>query len=118
MITALVLLLGTVILFIVLWGMYLMYVALHASMKNGKFKLTPWPVKLLSYALLGIIWPVDVLANVIPASFIFWELPSVRALTFTARCSSHLKEEGWRGDIARWVCYGWFNPFEENHCRP
>src|SRR6478609_4225808 len=100
-----------------LWGLYLMYVALHASMKNGKFQQAPKLVQGLSYFLLVFMVTADVLFNVVFGSFLFLELPSVRALTFTARCSGHLKDDNWRGDLARWVCEGWLNIFEENHCR-
>jgi hypothetical protein len=33
-----------------LWALFLMYCALHASIKSGKFYKTPWPVRSLSYA--------------------------------------------------------------------
>ncbi|HZR02812.1 MAG TPA: hypothetical protein VFA81_06555 [Burkholderiales bacterium] len=100
-----------------LWGLYLMYCALHASMKSGKFYTTPWPVRALSYVLLAVMVTADVLFNFTLGSLFFLELPDIHRPTFTQRCSSHMAEDGWRGEIARWVCFGWLNPFEANHCR-
>jgi hypothetical protein len=112
----------TAILFVVaavgLWALYLMYCTLHASMKSGKFYETPWPVRVLSYSLLVFMVTADIAFNVIFGSAIFVELPNVRALTFTARCSGHMGEDGWRGDLSRWICRSWLNPFESDHCRP
>jgi hypothetical protein len=98
-----------------LWALFLMYCALNASLKSGKLKQTPPPVRAMSYTLLGVMWVADLVFNVTVGSLVFLELP--KTLMFTSRCSSHLKDEGWRGDLARWVCDGWLNPFEAGHCR-
>lgn len=113
-----------------LWALYLMYSALNASLRSGKLKKTPLPVRVLSYLLIAVMGTADVLFNVTLGSLLFLEPPSLRlprrlgeihdaliALTFTHRCSSHLGDQGWRGDIARWVCNDWLNPFEEGHCK-
>lgn len=98
-----------------LWGLYLMYCALHASMRNGKLHATPWPVRALSYALLAFMVTADALFNLTIGSLLFLERP--RSWLFTARCSSHMADSGWRGELARWICEGWLNPFEADHCR-
>jgi len=100
-----------------LWGLYLMYCALHASMKSGKFAAAPWPVRVLSYILIAVMASADVAFNFTIGSLAFLELPELRRPTFTQRCSAHLADDGWRGELARWVCTSWLNPFEENHCR-
>jgi hypothetical protein len=87
---------------------------LHASIKNGKFYITPWPVRSISYALLFMMVGADAVFNLTIGSIVFLELP--KSWMFTTRCSSHLEESGWRGDLARWICNGWLNPFEEGHC--
>jgi hypothetical protein len=97
-----------------LWALFLMYCALHASIKNGKFYITPWPVRSISYALLFMMVGADAVFNLTIGSIVFLELP--KSWMFTTRCSSHLDESGWRGDLARWICNGWLNPFEEGHC--
>lgn len=108
----------TAILFILssvgLWALFLMYCALHASIKSGKFYKTPWPVRSLSYVLLVFMVGADAIFNVTIGSALFLELP--KSWMFTTRCSSHLDDVNWRGDLARWVCNGWLNPFEEGHC--
>lgn len=98
------------------WGMFLAYVALHAAQRNGKLAATPIYVRTLSYVIVGIMMVFDVVFNVILGSLIFFELPSTKALTFTARCELHLDDTNFRGSIARWVCNGWLNPFESGHC--
>jgi hypothetical protein len=99
-----------------LWALFLMYCALHASIKNGKFYITlfPWPVRSISYALLFMMVGADAVFNLTIGSIVFLELP--KSWMFTTSCSSHLEESGWRGDLARWICNGWLNPFEEGHC--
>src|ERR1700747_1945493 len=97
---------------LVTWALYLMYCALHASMKSGKFALTPWPVRLLSYALLGVMLTADVAFNLTVGSLLFAEAPDIYHPTFTQRCAAHKQDQDWRGRLARWVCSGWLNPFE------
>jgi hypothetical protein len=99
---------------VVLWTLFLTYCALHASIKSGKFYATPWPVRAMSYLLLAVMGGVDAIFNITIGSAVFLELP--KSWMFTTRCSSHLNDFDWRGDLARWVCNGWLNPFEEGHC--
>lgn len=101
---------------VVFWGMYLAYVALHAAQRNGKLAAAPIYVRLLSYSIVAVMFVFDIVFNVTLGSLVFMELPSTKALTFTARCEIHLADQNWRGDIARWVCNGWLNPFEPGHC--
>jgi hypothetical protein len=102
---------------IALWGLFLMYCALHASMKSGKFYLTPSPVRACSYVLLGVMIVADIGFNFTIGSALFLELPDIRRPTFTQRCASHLDDDDWRGRIANYVCDGWLSPFESSHCR-
>jgi hypothetical protein len=102
---------------VVTWALFLMYCALHASIRSGKFRLTPWPVRVLSAVLFAVMLVADVLFNLTVGSILFAEPPDFYHPTFTQRCSSHLNDGDWRGRIARWVCDGWLNPFEESHCR-
>ena len=99
-----------------LWVLYLAYCTLRVSQANRKFEMTPWPVKVFSYAALMVGWLLDATFNIVIGTLAFVELP--HELTFTDRCSRHMMEEGWRGRIARWVCESWLNPMEEGHCHP
>lgn len=102
---------------VVMWALYLMYCAINASRKSGKFALTPWPVRAMSYALLLVAATADALFNVTIGTVLFLEWPSWRRIMFTKRCAAHLDADTWRGRIARWVCESWLNPFESDHCR-
>jgi hypothetical protein len=99
-----------------LWVLYLAYCTLRVSEQNGKFAMTPWPVKVFSYTALAVGWLLDVAFNMVAGSVMFLEPP--HELTFTDRCSRHMDEPNWRGKIARWVCDGWLNPMEAGHCHP
>lgn len=102
---------------LVLWAMFLIYCAVNASRKSGKFEQTPKIVQWMSYMLIAPMWAFDVFYNCTFAWALFREPPSLRALTYTARLSSHYTEEGWRGDLARSICDSWIQPFEPGHCR-
>lgn len=100
-----------------LWVLYLAYCTLNVSRRSGKFAMTPWPVRALSYAILAVAVVGDVVFNITIGTLSFLELPSMKRITFTKRCAFHMRDVGWRGAIARWVCSSWLNPFEENHCK-
>lgn len=102
---------------IALYVLFLCYCTLRVARDNGKLAMTPLPVRLVAWSIVGVAWVFDVVFNVIIGSLMFLELPDVRALTFTARCSSHMAMATWRGTLARWVCDGWLNPMESDHCR-
>ena len=105
--------LGTVALF----ALYLAYCTLRVARGNGKLAMAPAVVRGLCWALLLAGLVLDILFNIFIGSLMFREWPNIQRLTFTARCTSHLKVDGFRGNIARWVCEGWLNPFEADHCR-
>jgi hypothetical protein len=100
-----------------LYVFYLAYCTLRVARDNGKLAATPLVVRSVAWLILAIGYVLDVLFNVTFGSVMFWEWPHFRRLLFTARCNSHLEASGRRGEIARWVCFGWLNPFEAGHCR-
>lgn len=100
-----------------LWGFFLMYCAIMASRRSGKFYLAPWPVRLLSYMLLAVLVVADVAFNLTVGTLLFAELPNLYRPTFTQRCSTHLDDTDWRGRLSTWICTGWLSPFEASHCR-
>lgn len=101
---------------VILFGFYLAYVTLRVARDNGKLAQTPLVVRAVCWAILITGFVLDMLFNVTIGTVMFRELPEIRRLTFTARCSKHLKSEGFRGDMARFVCDGWLNPFQAGHC--
>jgi hypothetical protein len=99
-----------------LYVFFLAYVTLWQAKRNGKLAMTPLPVRIMAWTILVIAVVLDVAFNVIVGSLLFLELPELRRLLFTARCKKWMDRSGWRGDIARWVCDGWLNPFQDGHC--
>lgn len=99
-----------------LYVLFLAYCTVNVARKNGKLAMAPRVVQALAYTAVGIGFVLDVLFNIFIGSFMFLELPHYRRLTFTARCKSHLEDQGWRGGRARAICDGWLNPFEAGHC--
>ncbi len=102
---------------VALYVFFLAYVTLMVARGNGKLAAAPPPVRVVAYGILLVAWVLDVAFNVVIGSLIFIELPDWRRPTFTNRCSKHMDEQGWRGEIARWVCRGWLNPMDDGHCR-
>jgi hypothetical protein len=76
--------------------------------KAVKFFGLPWAV---------FYYGVDVLFNMILGTIFFLEIP--REFLFTARVSRHLKDEGFRGKIARFFCRNMLDPFDPSgtHCK-
>jgi hypothetical protein len=72
-------------------------------------KVFAWPIFIVGFAL-------DVSFNLTVGTLSFLELP--HELTFSERCSRHINESGWRGDVARWWCDNYLNPFDKSgkHC--
>lgn len=100
----------------ILYIFYLAYCTLRVAKDNGKLAKAPKIVKGIAYSILFIAVILDGLFNVTFGSIVFLEPPEIKRLMFTARCAKWREDKGWRGKIARWVCDGWLNPFEEGHC--
>ena len=98
----------------IFWCFYLMYSAFKAAQDAGR--IIPTIAKWLFYPLLLAGLLLDVVYNATFGSLMFLEFP--RTWTLTARCSSHLKEDGWRGAEARWLCKNLLDPFQTGgHCK-
>ena len=97
----------------VLWVLFLAVMMLKQVRDNGQ--LTGVAGKLgLSVLVIGYI--VDFVVNMIPATILFLEVPF--NLTVTARCSYYINKEGYRGNIARWLCRNLLDPFQiGGHCK-
>lgn len=75
--------------------------------------------KILAYPQLfvGLLW--DVFLNAFVGSIVFLEPPRYdkKEWLFTGRVSRWNDRGGKRGDIARWFCHHYLDPFEEGgHC--
>lgn len=99
-----------------LFVFYLAYVAILVAKKNGKLDTAPRIVRAVCWLNLAFAVCLDALFNVTLGSIIFLEPPELHRLMFTARCAKWRDDRGYRGAIATWVCDGWLNPFQANHC--
>lgn len=97
----------------ILWIFYLAIMNLKRARDSGY--LTGF-VKYPSYLTLFIGLIVDFIINVIPCTFIFIELP--KEFTVTSRLKRHINNEGWRSNVASWICMNLLNQFDPsgNHC--
>ena len=100
-----------------LFVFYLAYCAIWQAKKNGKLAAAPWPAKAALWSILIVAVVLDFVFNVTVGSLAFLEPPEVfKRPLFTARCKKWMESPTWRGRLARWVCEGWLNPFQANHC--
>lgn len=95
----------------VTWIFYLAVMDLKKAREAGRITKI---AGMFAYVVLGIGYVFDFLFNVL-SSFIFLELP--HELLFTARVSRHIKETGWRANLARWFCENFLDPFDAGHCK-
>lgn len=93
------------------WTLYLAVMA----MKDKRDQLTA-ATKVFAYPILIIGLLVDVIYNLTAGTIIFLEIP--REWLFTTRCERHLLNKTIRGNIARWLCRNFLDPFEPSgkHC--
>lgn len=106
--------LTTLAILYLLWVFYLAVMALWRARRDGMLG----PVALVpGYLTLLIGAALDVLVNVTVMSLVFVEPP--RELLVTKRLQRHIKHgQGWRQELARWLCHNLLNPFDPtgDHC--
>lgn len=96
--------------------MHLKEEKIRLSKINKSFSLSQ---KVFGYPLLGLGYVIDVFLNTTVGSIGFLELPrwDLKEVLFTGRVSRWNDTGGWRGDLARWVCFHFLDPFEKGgHC--
>ena len=82
--------------------------------KDFTFSQKLWGIPLIFIGLL-----IDVFLNLTVGTLTFLELPKYRQKEwlFTARNTRWKNTGGWRGDLARWYCSEFLDPFEKGgHC--
>jgi len=73
-----------------------------------------WGIPIIFIGLL-----IDVFLNLTVGSLTFFEIPKYtkKEWLFTGRVSRWNDSSTWRGDLARWYCSEFLDPFEEGgHC--
>lgn len=98
---------------------FFILLAFFANIMTFKKKADKLP-KLIYYFLYVIGYAVficDILWNIIFGSVLFFELPSKKRLTLTARMKHLiLFDEGWRFKVAYFICRYIVEPWDWNHC--
>ena len=97
-----------------IWGTWIFYLAVmnllrHRGTLSLPAKILGWPV-----VIVGVV--LDVAINWCVASFVFVSPP--KEFLLTARLKRHIKNGGWRGRVAWWVCHNFLNAFDPGgmHC--
>ena len=98
-----------------IYAFYLLFVVTMAA--KAAWPTLPIAAKCLlaPAALLAVF--MDVIFNVLIATFIFMDLP--QEYMFTKRLSRYKSEDaGWRTSVAKWLCFNLLDSFElGGHCR-
>lgn len=104
------------IIVLILLQFYTLYLAIMSLYRGKRDDTLSWPAKLLGYPILAVGVLLDLLINITIFSVLFIELP--RQLLVTSRLKSHIKEDGWRGSLARFICKNLLSPFDPtgDHC--
>lgn len=97
-----------------IWGTWIFYLAVmnllrHRGALSLPAKIPGWPV-----VIVGVV--LDVAINWCVAPFVFLSPP--KEFLLTARLKRHIKNGGWRGRVAWWVCHNFLNAFDPggSHC--
>lgn len=95
------------------YALYLAVMSLYRAYKAGTMPLAS---KVLGYQLLMIGLVLDVVMNLTLFSLVFVEVP--REWLVTDRLKRHIKQSGYRGWLARFICHSLLSPFDPsgNHC--
>jgi hypothetical protein len=94
-----------------IYGTWIHYLAV--MMLKQKRETMPKIAEQFGYVVLYVGYAFDILFN-IAASIPFLELPL--DWLFTSRMKRHVKEDGYRGNLARWFCANLLEPFDKGHC--
>lgn len=107
------------------YGLFLIYCAVHGSMRRGDFQRAPLPIRLVSMTYVVPAYVIDVFFNLFPlfGPMLFWESPLAHVewtwsgVTFTHRCRWHKTNgAGWRRWLGRFICDSGLDPFDVGHC--
>lgn len=98
----------------ILWALYVMVMGVYRAHLARRLTTT---AKILAAPWVVFGFAVDVLVNITLASVIFLEPP--RDLLVTSRLQRHVTTtNGWRRDLAVWICNHLLDVFDPsgNHC--
>lgn len=96
------------------WGLYVLTMGLYRAHLQGRLD---GMARILALPFVVVALVVDTLANLSIASLVFLDPP--RELLVTDRLLRYMrKDDGWRRDVAMWICDNLLDPFDPsgNHC--
>lgn len=93
-----------------LWLFFIMYVASMNMIRAYKEHKLNWLLWILCLPFVALSWVIDVIHNLTLFSVLFFELP--RELTVTDRLKRHVKEQTFRGKLARWLSHTILDQFD------
>lgn len=97
------------------WCVYIAVMGLYrAHLNNTLHGVAKW----LAYPLVAVGIVIDVLANVVIAPFVFFDMP--HEWLVTDRLVRYIKtDKGWRSRTANWVCTHLLDVFDPTgvHCK-
>ncbi len=101
--------------FYVLWMLYLAVMNLKGARDEGTLIK---PVYYLGIPILYAGYLLDIAFNWVYGTVLFIQVP--REAVLTSRLKKNIHNEGWRGDLARWMCVNLLSPFDPDprgHCK-
>lgn len=112
-ITLTLLFMATVILYLV-WMFYLIVMTLKRA-RDAKTLSLPASIMAMPLVWTGVL--LDAIGNITICTVVFLELP--REALITSRLKRLILGEGWRSDLAGWMCADLLNAFDPsgNHCK-
>ena len=93
------------------WALYVFTMSVYRAKLAGRLRGIN---RLFAVPLVLLAALIDVLANVVVAPIVFWDLP--REWLVTARLKRYMAgEDGWRKRTADWLCNSVLDPFDPDH---
>lgn len=92
---------------VILWTFFLAYSSLRqfAPMLRPEVKAVGLVIILVGFLLdVAINWTLGLLLGVTPDA------------TLSQKCKRLKKGDGWRANVAVYLCANWLNPFDPEHC--
>ena len=99
-----------------LWAFWLLYVLVMGLYRAHLARRLGPVTKVLGLPFLAVGAVIDALSNLTLATLLFLEPPGEWLVT--QRLMRHMRGEGWRSDLARWICGNLLDPFDPDgsHC--
>jgi len=92
-----------------LWPLYVFTMAMLRAKEQNLTTLTAW---ILAFPLIVIALILDVLLNFTVFAVLLWDFPKPKEWTFSQRLNRLVRNDDWRGSVARWVAASLLDPYD------